>query len=393
MDLILFENLLREEESAVLDFKRDQYPFSSASDAARSELLKDLLGFANAWRRTDAYILIGIGEAGSSGKELVGVREHLQDHSLQQFVNGLTNRPVRFHYEAFRYADLDMGVLRIDLAQPRPIYLKRPFGKLKARDVYVRRGSSTDPQAPASPEEIAEMGRGQSAGAIQPEVLVRFADPNAELSTGTCLTFEAKQFLFPDRREIPTFSPGGEYISSFSMGSPNENYFRDFCDYIAFASAYQKIRLLIENTGTTAAQAVRIEIDANKTAQVALADRAPDRPRRFWSVLAHSDALAHIRASIPTPGDLEVIDSGPAFRAEIECGNMQPGRRIWSDSFYIAAGQSGRVELAGRVFASNLARPAEFSLAIDATIDVTKVPVKEIYRLVAAAERAEDELE
>jgi hypothetical protein len=52
--------LLFEAEGAELDFKREQYSFEGADDRVKSELLKDILAFANAWRRTDAYILIGV---------------------------------------------------------------------------------------------------------------------------------------------------------------------------------------------------------------------------------------------------------------------------------------------------------------------------------------------
>ena len=62
MDAALFESLLHEEESETLDFKSEQYRFSKASEREKSELLKDILGFANAWRRTDAYVLIGVVE-------------------------------------------------------------------------------------------------------------------------------------------------------------------------------------------------------------------------------------------------------------------------------------------------------------------------------------------
>jgi len=40
MNDALFEQLLYEEESATLDFKRDQYPFAKATDEDKSELLK-----------------------------------------------------------------------------------------------------------------------------------------------------------------------------------------------------------------------------------------------------------------------------------------------------------------------------------------------------------------
>lgn len=62
MDDILLEQLLNEDESSSLDFKRDQYSFDRASAQQKSELLKDILAFTNAWRRTSAYILVGVDE-------------------------------------------------------------------------------------------------------------------------------------------------------------------------------------------------------------------------------------------------------------------------------------------------------------------------------------------
>jgi hypothetical protein len=56
MDQALFERLLGMQEDETLDFKEEQYPFVGASDDQKSELLKDILAFANAWRQTDAYI-------------------------------------------------------------------------------------------------------------------------------------------------------------------------------------------------------------------------------------------------------------------------------------------------------------------------------------------------
>jgi hypothetical protein len=53
---ILLERLLNEAESTALDFKQSQYPFENASKEQKSELLKDILAFANSWRRTDALL-------------------------------------------------------------------------------------------------------------------------------------------------------------------------------------------------------------------------------------------------------------------------------------------------------------------------------------------------
>jgi len=154
MDRTLFEKLLLANENEALDFKRDQYLFSQASDEQKSEILKDILAFANAWRAVDAHILIGVGERKAARGVVHGVQDHLDDHSLQQFVNAKTQRPVFFNYKTFEIDGVSCGIIRIPV-QERPLYLLKGFGKLAAETVYVRRGSSTDE---AKPDEIARMG-------------------------------------------------------------------------------------------------------------------------------------------------------------------------------------------------------------------------------------------
>ena len=153
MDQALIEDLLNEDESSSLDFKRDQYPFEGATDAEKGELIKDILAFANAWRRSDAYILIGVDEVRGGRSTPVGVQNHLEDAKLQQFVNSKTNRPVEFRYEVATVDQLEIGIIHIPL-QERPIYLAKDFGKLPKNTVYIRRSSSTDI---ATPDEVSKM--------------------------------------------------------------------------------------------------------------------------------------------------------------------------------------------------------------------------------------------
>ena len=54
----LIESLLHQNEGTALDFKKEQYPFQRATDEQKSELLKDILAFANSWRQDDAYIAV-----------------------------------------------------------------------------------------------------------------------------------------------------------------------------------------------------------------------------------------------------------------------------------------------------------------------------------------------
>jgi len=154
MDPQIFDALLYRGESEMLDFKVDQYAFAGAQDHEQSELLKDILAFANAWRDSDAYILIGVQE-NPGGKAIVqGISTHLEDHALQQFVNSKTQRPVSFRYEALQIEGKQCGVIHIPV-QERPLFLRKDFSKLKAEIVYIRRGSSTDQ---ADPDEVRKMG-------------------------------------------------------------------------------------------------------------------------------------------------------------------------------------------------------------------------------------------
>jgi predicted HTH transcriptional regulator len=135
------EELLNESEGTALDFKRDQYPLTN--DLEKSELIKDVLAFTNSWRRTDAFILIGVEESKGGGRSNpVGITKHLKDSDLQQLVNSKTNRPITFSYAAVKFQTVWLGVIKIPV-QERPVFLTNGFGKLKADIVYVRRSSST----------------------------------------------------------------------------------------------------------------------------------------------------------------------------------------------------------------------------------------------------------
>ncbi|MBV9384830.1 MAG: ATP-binding protein [Chroococcidiopsidaceae cyanobacterium CP_BM_ER_R8_30] len=155
MNDTLLEQLLNEDESTTLDFKVAQYPFDEASNEQKSELLKDILAFTNAWRRTDAYILIGVQEIKGDRSRVVGIQHHLDDANPQQFVNSKTQRPIEFCYRGYPFEGLQLGIITIPV-QERPVFLdKKDYGKLRKNVVYIRRSTST---VEANPDEIASMG-------------------------------------------------------------------------------------------------------------------------------------------------------------------------------------------------------------------------------------------
>ncbi|MEF8708471.1 MAG: ATP-binding protein [Candidatus Accumulibacter propinquus] len=200
----LISALLFEAEGAELDFKRDQYPFEGADERAKSELLKDILAFANAWRRTDAYILLGVQEVRESEAIVVGVADHIDDAKIQQFINSKTNRPVEFSYTPVVFRGKQVGVIHIPV-QERPTYLTRDYGALRRNTVYLRRGSSTDE---ARPDEIARMG--QAVGEnfrLKPLLVPKIATGSDWTNLVEAVDFDAIHLQHPDIKSLPDYHP------------------------------------------------------------------------------------------------------------------------------------------------------------------------------------------
>ena len=107
------EFLLNAGEGTALDFKREQYAFQGANNSDKSELLKDILAFANSWRENKAYILIGVDEVKGGRGKVVGITDHLDDAQLQQFANSKTQRPIDFSYNPFSIEGIEIGIIEI----------------------------------------------------------------------------------------------------------------------------------------------------------------------------------------------------------------------------------------------------------------------------------------
>lgn len=380
----LFERLLYEGESTTLDFKREQYRFAKATDDEKSELLKDILGFVNAWRRSVAYILIGVEDVRGGRSNVVGIpaTEHLNDHAIQQFVNNLTSQPVHFHYEAFGFEGKQVGIITVE-EQIRPIYLKRDYGKLTKEKVYVRRGSSTDPTKPASPDEIAQMRVGSRQ--LTAELTVEFADIERDDPLGTNISWDAEYCEMPMSEMIPDLTrPRSQYLLSTDlMSSPNIDFFRELANFEFMFRLFQPIRLVVENTGQVSANNVRVEltIPTNKSAMVLLDSDIPDRPKRYIKFSIDFEQIkvdATVRHRL---GEVIIDKNSGRFRVDIDCGNLQPGRRVWSDIFYIGIGTSIDISLDGLVFADNLPQPKSFVLNVSATVKKTSMNVDELCSL------------
>ncbi|MBS1859475.1 MAG: hypothetical protein JST11_29140 [Acidobacteria bacterium] len=78
------------------------------------------------------------------------------------------------------------------------------------------------------------------------------------------------------------------------------------------------------------------------------------------------------------PGDVDINRNDDRFRIEIDCQDLQPGRRVWSDTFYIGAARTDDYQIHGHVYADNLPMPHAFTLTVTAEVTQSALPVDEL---------------
>lgn len=378
IDADLIDALLYEEESSTIDFKVEAYPFSSASDEAKSEMLKDLLAFANGWRRSDAFILLGIEEV-KGGKSIVrGISEVYDDAHIQQFVNSKTQRPMVFSFQAVQINELKVGVFHIP-QQERPIYLKKDFGKLKKDQVILRRGSST---SIADPDEISKMRLAdQNIESKTPSFELNFAEPNSMRCAGNIIDLEVYDYNRPSPETIPDCGYShsslgyGSTISHYD-GISNRDFYREFVDYVCAFGQVKKVMFSIHNTSGVAGSDVKVEIKLNDPQNTLILfdeynrPRAPDK-NRF-------PALYNLNMPSPT-WDTIVESRETEHIIEIDFGKIRPKRtEISTGCLYIGSTKDIDLEFTAQIFADNLPNPVSQKMSISIKVKRREIDLDSI---------------
>jgi len=366
----LISQLIFEAESTALDFKEEQYPFENASDEEKSEFLKDILAFANSFRRVDAYILIGFRKRSGREAKVLGINKSLDDASIQQFVNSKTQKPIEFSYEELEYKGVRVAIIKIPL-QRRPFYLKRNFGKLKKETVYYRLGSST---AIATPTIIAEMGQDEVIDKLKsPQLSIEFFDFKSGEGLGNEISLRIILFNVPKKEEIPNYPLQRE----FSLGPMfyNKDYYREITDYYFLLGRTRKVGFRVKNSGDGVANSVRLEVKISDESDSFIffdEESFPDEPSnllagRITSVFIHKDQ------------DLFVSKRGNEWLIHGEFGKIQPKRTAELKSpFYMGSHQDDLLKFKALVFSEDLDNPTSQIFKVKFISEQKDIPIEKI---------------
>ena len=321
---VMIESLLSQDEGPTLDFKGNQYQFKKSdipqiTEELRSQLVKDLLAFANTHRDSSAFILIGVEEVKGARSRIIGVAEQLIDDDLHDFMNKLTNRPVQFSYSPHHIEGVEIGVIEIPV-QARLFYLTNPYGKLQANAVYVRDGSST---RIATPDEIVEMSTPQP-----PSLVVDWVDPSKKEAISSPCTLHPL-VLFPtlgadaiQRSPLPYQNTPG-----ISTHRYNEDYPADLIIYTYCRNAFSSLSLQIHNHGEVTGENVCFEGLIAKSDGLLVKDTQPDFPIEIYDLMSRF----HNRTYATPTTEICLSEETDYWVIQVEFGNVRPGERIVAD--------------------------------------------------------------
>jgi Putative DNA-binding domain len=369
----LLSSLRYKTEGTDVDFKGAQYRFVGGGDDEKSEMLKDILAIANAWREGPGYILLGFKDRRPHPAEVVGISESIDDAKLQQFVNSKVRPKLTFHYEEHLYDGMTVGVITIP-KQKRPFFLGSPFGKLKKNIVYVRRGSSTDE---AEPTEVTDMGladAGRGRVRLDMSVLTR---KNEDLPNTFSLTFLRFPEVLPDY-ESPPPSRGPFEFRLPSMWRDNTHFWRQYAKYARLNAALIEMKFVLRNRSEMQLSNAKLEVSAEalegQRLHLLAGSDLPEAPNRQWSEI-------HGLRSLPEVLDrrearLIVDEGGVVPTCHVRFGSLLPGEEgRSSDTLAIVPSDPGKLRLRFRILAGEIPEPQEEERILETTGKVVRLDV------------------
>lgn len=381
----LIDSLLYEEESTTLDFKSEQYKFVKAQNWEKTELLKDIVAFANAWRRSDAYILIGVKEF-KGGKSLVeGISDDLDDAQLQQFIQSKINRPIHFSYLTAEVEGKKVALITIPV-QSRPVFLIKDFISLKANTVYVRRGSST---SIALPDEIASMGSSDNGEVKKSPKLKAFIVSGEHdeiqldsIDQSVILAKIPGKDEFPEYGE-PDYPPQFRHLtrtSSLLLGGKNKGYYSEFAEYFRQIQSVFALKIGVKNDGNLVARDVRavVEFQGLPEGSVIFHERqVPDLPKA-------ETGFPHLHNLNRPPAiyDLSIKTIPEGYRANFDFGKLQSkDSLVCSENLFLKITHSYQISASVTIYSDDIEIPEKLNLMINVNAEEKNYSVNEIMEL------------
>ena len=188
----------RRSESVSLEFKAKQYHFGrKCAEDERAELLKDVLGMANADRNEVGYILIGIKEDENKHGKILGIPTGtaIDGADLWEFVNSRTNCKIPLRVGTVLVDEKLVQVIAVDpCTENRPYFIANGFGRLSNHHVPVRHDARVEM---ASAGEILEF-----ANKIKPAIDVKLLSVYRVESGCPLLSFDLR-FQGVDSKMVP----------------------------------------------------------------------------------------------------------------------------------------------------------------------------------------------
>ncbi len=366
----------------MLDFKRDQYPFAGADDRTKSELLKDILAFANSWRHATAYILIGVEENLGQRCRVVGVTDHIDDASVQQFVNSKTNRPVEFICRKVHFDSVDIGIIEIPV-QERPTYLNRDYGKLVKDAVYIRRGSSTEIVRPI---EISKMGVA-SIGAISsevPKLSLAWADldnrtPLSSPHTVNSLVFSptlpGNTFDIQERHRSIGTGPFRQRLPDFDFNMHiNREYSSEIISYAFNKALLKPLGFLLTNESGTVAKRVAFEGSIDKSGGVVFGEEVEQPLPYSYAYSLQDSGNDRDRGLYPL-----IEEHADKWCVHIDFGDIRPREEVFTaEPLLLGAKLPGVRTLKGDLLGDNIPNPIQCELDIAFEVENRKMCISDV---------------
>lgn len=359
MDKELFESLLHEEEGILLDFKSKQYPFYGANEKEKGELLKDILAFANTWRTSPAYILIGVKEVRGAKSDVVGITERLADNDIQQFVASKTQKSVNFSCIAFSYEGKEVDIIEIAEYQNRPIQLKKDYGKIKENTVYFRKGSST---GEAKPQEIYNMAIEDRSLSELLKLELRLFDLDSGEGEKSSITVVSQPFSseLSEGRINNTFRGLVCRSPLFWSVRKNKNYASEVIEYTASSALLSPLSFRLKNASKVLGENVCFEGTIAKENSLSIEPSLPVKSCRFIQ-------------DNPVDDDIDngsyIIEKESEWDINVELGNIRPGESFVTQPLvYVGSAISKTITIEGYLYGNNISDPVlcELEVVIEA---------------------------